>query len=196
VVIVVTAKTSFDNISPLRLLRVALFSAVMAGAVSCGSDTGFVERRVPDEVTIARVIDGDTVEISPSIDGIEDVRLIGMDTPEISGDCGREPLAEAAREYTARYAGESMSLRLGRERKDQYGRLLAYLRTPEGVMLNKELLREGLAQVATFPPNVRYEEEFLKAQARAREQGVGIWSLPDDRQELLADRGNGIGGDC
>lgn len=193
---VVNAKVSFGNISPLRLLRVALFLVVMVSAASCGSDTDFAERRAPDEVTIVRVIDGDTVEISPSIEGIEDVRLIGMDTPEISGDCGREPLADAARDYTVRYVGESMSLRLGRERKDQYGRLLAYLRTPEGAMLNEELLREGLAQVATFPPNVRYEDEFLEVQARAREEGAGIWSLSDERQELLADRGNGVGGSC
>lgn len=190
------ARISSLDISTPKLIHVALFFAVTVGAASCGSDTDSTERRVPDEVTIVRVIDGDTVEISPSIDGIEDVRLIGMDTPEISGDCGREPLADAARDYTARYAGESMSLRFGQERKDQYGRILAYLRTPEGVMLNKELLREGLAQVATFPPNVRDEDEFLKVQARAREEGAGIWSLSGKRQELLADRGNGIGGGC
>jgi hypothetical protein len=31
---------------------------------------------------VSRVVDGDTVEISPAIDGVEEVRLIGVDTPE------------------------------------------------------------------------------------------------------------------
>ena len=33
-------------------------------------------------VAVSRVVDGDTVEISPAIDGVEEVRLIGVDTPE------------------------------------------------------------------------------------------------------------------
>lgn len=147
-------------------------------------------------VTVTRTIDGDTVEISPTIDGIEDVRLIGMDTPELSGGCGTEPLAREAASYTARYAGEGVTLEFGEERVDQYDRLLAYVYTPDGVMLNEELVRRGLAQVATFPPNVRYEGEFIEAQERAREEGAGIWGLEPGQQDLLADRGNGIGGDC
>jgi micrococcal nuclease len=195
--LIVSLKMASNLITLFRLPGAALFAAVVViGAVSCGVSPGATERQVPDTVTVTRIIDGDTVEISPSIDGIEDVRLIGVDTPEVSGDCGREPLADAAEDYTARYAGERMSLELGEERTDQYGRLLAYLRPQEAGMLNEELVREGLAQVATFPPNVEYEDEFLRAQARAREEGVGIWGLPPDQQELLADRGNGIGGGC
>jgi len=33
-------------------------------------------------VTVSRVVDGDTIEISPAIDGVREVRLIGVDTPE------------------------------------------------------------------------------------------------------------------
>ncbi len=31
-------------------------------------------------VTVSRVVDGDTIEVSPAVDGNEEVRLIGMDT--------------------------------------------------------------------------------------------------------------------
>jgi hypothetical protein len=40
------------------------------------------------------------------------------------------------------------------EKVDQYGRLLAYLWLPDHSMFNEALVDEGLAQVATFPPNV------------------------------------------
>jgi micrococcal nuclease len=60
------------------------------------------------------------------------------------------------------------------ERRDRYGRLLAYVYVGE-VMVNAELVRQGFAQVATFPPNVEYQELFLKLQREAREAGRGLW---------------------
>ena len=35
-----------------------------------------------ETVTVKRIVDGDTIKIDPAIDGIEEVRLIGVDTPE------------------------------------------------------------------------------------------------------------------
>lgn len=183
----------------------ALALAALAGC-SALPPQGTVERNGDEETAqvpevgrtalVTRAVDGDTVEISPGIDGVEDVRLIGMDTPELSGDCGTEPLAREAVDYTARYAGERVRLEFDEERLDQYGRLLAYAYAPDGAMLNEELVRRGLAQVATFPPNTRHEEDFLRAQERAREAEIGIWGLEAGRQHLLTDRGNGIGGGC
>ena len=43
---------------------------------------------------------------------------------------------------------------------DPYGRLLAYVWVAESRMFNEVLLKEGYAQVATFPPNVKYVERF------------------------------------
>jgi micrococcal nuclease len=42
-------------------------------------------------------------------------------------------------------------------------------------MLNGEPVRQGYAQVATFPPNVKYQELFLKIQREAREAKRGLW---------------------
>lgn len=192
-----------------------LATVVAASSVSCatdprsaelgGGDSTQGEGEASETVIITRVVDGDTVEISPTIDGIEDVRLIGIDTPEASGECAPEPLAGEAEDYTTRYESDRASLEFDEERIDRYGRLLAYVyvgkrdddRSPENEdMLNDELVRRGLAQVATFPPNERYEGEFIDSQTRAREKSVGIWGLDPGQQELLADRGNGIGGGC
>ena|SRR5829696_1719095 len=61
-------------------------------------------------------------------------------------------------------------------------------------MFNETLLEEGYAQVATFPPNVRYVDRFLAAQEEARAAGRGLWGLSADQLSQQTDRGNGIGG--
>ena len=45
-------------------------------------------------------------------------------------------------------------------------------------MVNAELVRQGYAQVATYPPNVQYQDRFLALQREAREAGVGCWKAP------------------
>jgi micrococcal nuclease len=74
------------------------------------------------------------------------------------------------------------------ERTDRYGRLLAYVRLQDGSMFNEVLLKEGYAQIATFPPNVRYVERFEKAQREAREAGRGLWGLPEGQLCQQTDR--------
>jgi micrococcal nuclease len=138
------------------------------------------------------VVDGDTIEVSPSVDGIRDVRLIGMDTPETYG--GEEPLGPQASSYTkVALTGQRVALEFDEERTDSYGRVLAYVWTSGDAMFNSQLVRRGLAQVATFPPNTKYVNQFKATQQQARAEKRGIWSLPQAQQCQLADRGNGIG---
>lgn len=42
-------------------------------------------------------------------------------------------------------------------------------------MVNAELVRLGYAQVATFPPNVKYQDVFLTLQRESREARRGLW---------------------
>jgi micrococcal nuclease len=63
-------------------------------------------------------------------------------------------------------------------------------------MFNEVLLRDGYAQVATFPPNVKYVEWFQKAQRGAMEANRGLWGLSEGQLCEQTDRGNGIGGGC
>jgi micrococcal nuclease len=44
-------------------------------------------------------------------------------------------------------------------------------------MINAELVRQGYAQVATFPPNVKYQELILRLQREAREAKRGLWGV-------------------
>ncbi len=150
------------------------------------------------EVTVYRVIDGDTVEVRPAIEGEEDVRLIGVDTPETAGSPdSAQPYGEEASCFTWRaLEGERVTLRFDEEKKDDYGRVLAYLYSSDGTIFNETLLEKGYAQVATFPPNVKHVERFEGAQREARNADRGIWGLSRARLCRLTDRGNDIGGGC
>ncbi len=59
------------------------------------------------------------------------------------------------------------------EQRDRYGRLLAYVFLKDGTFVNAWLVEYGYAQVMTVPPNVRYQELFLKLQREARQAGRG-----------------------
>lgn len=128
---------------------------------------------------ILRIIDGDTLVASRN--GVEEtVRLIGVDTPEIfiNGQQVNDPQAIAALEYAkAALTGRYAELELDIEERDQYGRLLAYIWI-DGVMLNKVLLENGIAKIATYPPNIRYLDDFTTLENIARDKKLGIWGIP------------------
>lgn len=145
---------------------------------------------------MTRVIDGDTVEVSPPVRGEEDVRLIGVDAPELHAPGGPQPYARRAAAFAERrLEGRRVRLEFGPELEDRYGRVLAYVHTG-GEMFNRLLLEKGYAQLALFPPNTRYAGSLRQAQREAREARRGLWGLPPDELCRLADRGNGIGGGC
>lgn len=149
-------------------------------------------------VTVTRVTDGDTVEISPPVRGISEVRLLLVDTPETRDPSeGIEPLGPEASAFTERaLEDERAAAQLDEETVDPYDRVLLYLWTdgPSGPELfNERLVRSGLAQVAYFEPNGRHLDRMHAAQRRARAAGQGIWGLDPQQQCELADRGNGIG---
>jgi micrococcal nuclease len=83
-------------------------------------------------VRISRVVDGDTIELNKSIEGSDTVRLIGIDAPE---EC--QPLGKDAA-HLSTWQDEPVKLEFDEERKDRYGRLLAYVYV-HGEMLNKRM---------------------------------------------------------
>lgn len=96
---------------------------------SAGTDEAVNAYRGPEtrQVTITETVDGDSVQIQPAIEGRTDLRLVGVDTPELAsarGDSG-EPLAEEAATFTeGELAGEQVTLILAEDPGDPYGRLL------------------------------------------------------------------------
>jgi len=158
---------------PLAALAVALCSAVCGCSATTGNSPAD-----PDTARVARVVDGDTIRVVlPS--GEEPVRYIGIDTPEsVKPGSPVECFAKRASAYNERLVGgEPVRLVYDTERRDRYGRLLAYVyRARDGLFVNAELVRRGFATVATFPPNVRHEREFRRLARQARLSGRGLWS--------------------
>ena len=148
----------------LGLLLLALVTALPASSALAALDG-----------PVVRVVDGDTIHVRIGA-RVEKVRYIGVNTPEVHHPRkGEEPGGREAAEVNRRLVeGERVRLELDVQERDRYGRLLAYVWVGD-VMVNAELVRLGYAQVMTIPPNVRYQEIFVKLQREAREAGRGLW---------------------
>jgi micrococcal nuclease len=139
-----------------------------------------------DDILITRAVDGDTLQLQNG----ERVRLIGIDTPEmhesdkLNRDAARsredkstiQKLGRRAWEFTRNLVElKRVSLEFDVEKRDRYGRLLAYVYLKDGTFVNAEIVKEGYASLMTFPPNVRYADLFLKLYRQARENRRGLW---------------------
>lgn len=123
--------------------------------------------------TVSNVVDGDTIDVAGCADEGR-VRLILVDTPEVFG--GEECGGAEASTYT-RQALESRAVLLERDvsQTDAFGRYLRYVWI-DGELFNERIVRDGMAQLATYPPDVKYVDRIRGAQQEAREHGRGLWA--------------------
>lgn len=120
-----------------------------------------------------RVIDGDTIKLENG----ETVRYIGIDTPEtVHPNKPVQYYGKEASEYNRNLVeGKTVYLEYDVQERDKYGRLLAYVFVDD-IFVNARLVKEGYARVSTYPPNVKYQDLFLKLEREARENSRGLWS--------------------
>ncbi|MHB8841395.1 MAG: thermonuclease family protein [Candidatus Aquicultor sp.] len=119
---------------------------------------------------VTRVVDGDTIVVAMNRK-LYKVRFIGMDTPER----GRPFYREATDKTKELVLGKQVRMVKDIREADRYGRLLRYVYA-DGVFVNAELVRQGYAVQATFPPDVKYVELFRKLAAEARDNAKGLWA--------------------
>jgi micrococcal nuclease len=129
-----------------------------------------------ESARVIRVIEGDTIEVDLGRRQREKVRYLGINTPETSHPRqGVEPFGPEAKEANRRLVeGQMVRLEFDVQARDRFGRLLAYVYVGN-LMVNAELVRQGYAQAATYPPNMRYQELFLRLQREAQEAKRGLW---------------------
>ena len=144
----------------------------------------------PFYCAITKIVDGDTVYCTNE-DDIQKVRLIGIDAPESiintkaykdSKRTGQaietiKKMGEKSKEFVISRVpiGTRVELEFDIQVKDRYRRTLAYIYLPDGTMLNNLIVKEGYAQVATYPPNIKYQSLFMKSQKKAKLHKLGIW---------------------
>jgi micrococcal nuclease len=125
---------------------------------------------------VIRVIDGDTIEARIG-ERAEDVRLIGVDTPEtVKPGTPVQCFGPRASDFTKHLLeGRRVRLVFGVERHDVYGRLLAYAYLGRR-LVEAMLVRRGLARSLTIPPNDRLAPLFRHLELGAARAGRGLWS--------------------
>lgn len=159
----------------------ALLAIVAAGVLAARAAREVRRGDAPLEARVQEVIDGDTVRVRLPSGRVHTVRYIGIDTPETPPGGAPEcfgPEATAANRRLV--AGERVRLVTDAERRDRYGRLLAYVyRSRDDLLVNAELLRAGAATVLSIPPNVRHADRFSRIAERARRERRGLWAACD-----------------
>ncbi len=129
--------------------------------------------------TVVRAIDGDTILVQGAGGRVEDIRLLGIDTPETVDP--RKPVQcygpEASTFTKHLVTGRTVTLRYDRELHDRYGRFLAYvwLTGKRPLFVNAELVRRGFARTYPFPPNTAHADLFAALERSAAVAGRGLW---------------------
>lgn len=147
----------------------AVVSTLVLAAAACS------DRPAPGPTTslacvLSAAIDGDSIRCA---DGRE-IRLLSIDTPEIAqGPWGGRARAELLR---AAPIQTELGVEYDLERKDRFGRDLAYLYLPGGAMLNQHMAASGFAVAFLISPNRRYEALIRAAEASAQQTGAGLWA--------------------
>ncbi len=153
-------------------------------------------------VDVVRVPDGDTATVEFDSGRQENVRLLGIDTPEKSRNSQHERSQEwegiTDRTYLERWAkkasefgrdrlaGERVELKFASSEDgifDKWGRLLGFLRydpTGDGrrdTLYNYEGVSQGYARV--YASRFEDYERFYQAEATAQAEGRGLWGGSD-----------------
>jgi len=127
---------------------------------------------------VIEVVDGDTVILKDQ----SRVRLVGIQAP-------RQPLnrmarkqwpeaakAEAQKMLSSLILNQHVTLYFGGQRRDRYGRAMAHLVRDDGLWLQGEMLKNGMARVMTLPDNAALAPEMMAHETIARQAGSGIWA--------------------
>jgi micrococcal nuclease len=159
-----------------RVFQYTLLCISFLAAVSCR--TGQYQQ-ASQNIYVTKVIDGDTFWGNDAGPDEVRVRLLGIDAPESRKSQHKEVGyygKESAEYLKALLSSKKVRLEYDVDKYDQYGRTLAYVYLEDGTFVNAELLKRGYARVMTFPPNVKYADEFIRLQRKARRSKVGMWA--------------------
>ena len=145
-----------------------------------GDDWGDYRKYHNKSFTVIKVVDGDTIDIDIA-DGKfphTRIRLLGVDTPEKQNGTYEEMhFAKEASEFAARKVlGKTITVIIDDvgDVRGKYGRLLAYVKTSDGKILNEMLVAQGFGYA-----DLRFEHShyarYVEMQDIAIKNHVGLW---------------------
>lgn len=153
----------------LQLKKAAVF-AFFCLLLQCSSQA--------DYGTVTAVYDGDTLKVRFPTGKEEKIRMIGVDAPEIGTEDDQTRLKAL---FSKRFAfkflyKKKVKIEYDWEKRDKYGRLLAYIWTKDGTFFNEFVIQQGFASAYTrFKYKSEYKKRFLKAEESAKKRGNGLW---------------------
>ena len=185
----------FPALLPAALIAALLFTAGCTVQIGDGGQGSTQTKQFIPGIAYSaqaiRVIDGDTLRVAFPDGSQETVRIVGVDTPEVTpGGNDPDSFAGVTDPWFLSSWGEEASAALrheveGREvtvitdrsagERDRYGRLLAYIHATDGTDIGELLLSRGLARVYTGESFAR-KERYLDVQDNAMRAGIGVWS--------------------
>jgi micrococcal nuclease len=151
-----------------------LLGLLLAFLVSTPTFRGpFLSLFAKEPFTVVAVVDGDTIRLANG----QTVRYIGVNTPELNKGKGLpQCFAREATEANERLVlGKSVRLVKDVSETDKYGRLLRYVYVGD-TFVNEQLVVDGYAHAATYPPDVFFSDVFSAKEQDAREQKKGLWA--------------------
>jgi micrococcal nuclease len=119
---------------------------------------------------VLRVLSGDTLEVELNGQSVL-VRYLFTDSP----DPGEELYNEATKLNQLLVGNADVLLVAGETDRDDDGRLLRYVLTDDGLLVNAQMIAEGMARYQPVSDTSRHHTAMAEAEAEARELGIGVW---------------------
>ncbi|TVT29645.1 hypothetical protein FO441_05015 [Salinicoccus cyprini] len=132
-------------------------------------------------VSLYRIVDGDTVNVLDDEGNELKLRLLLIDTPEtVHPNKPVQPYGHDASDRLTQLLNAADQLYIEYDdgaKTDHYDRQLVYLYADDA-SVHEVLLEEGLARVGYIYEQQRYLSEFRAAEQKAKDQQIGVWSIP------------------
>lgn len=172
-------KTWLINNKTIIVCFLLLFVSIFAHAEQIPNE--FTPNSIHNAVVVKHS-DGDTIKVK--VDGLNKtftVRLLNADTPEtkfqrLSQGLPGELAAQRLKELLPLQS--KVQIELDVKPTDIYGRLLGYV-IKDGVEINLQMVREGMALPLFFAPNLSKAEIYKNAGELAQVQRVGVFGSGD-----------------
>jgi micrococcal nuclease len=150
--------------------------ATQSGWLGKGAKTA--EMNQPGLYSIDHFIDGDTIAVNMN-GNVESVRMIGVDTPETHRpntpvQCYGPEAASFTQAQIRKYGRVRLEADPLDTNRDVYGRLLRYVYTPGGTLLDEKLIQKGYGFAYLSFPFTK-SDQFAADQAAAQQAKLGLW---------------------